>query len=164
MWHKFLLEGLKKFAGEIIGVLLLVAFLYFFPNFRSLFTDYTLPGKEKQTEIQRELELHKQEEERLRAELKRREDAQSEAERKKSEEARQVAEKTKTTLTTKCPAINDYDFLELCELGSVGKVEEAILNGANVNSKDNDGATALMYAAIYGHTETANLLRRYGAK
>lgn len=34
------------------------------------------------------------------------------------------------------------DFIELCKSGDAVKVEEAIMNGANVNAKDNDGMTA----------------------
>jgi len=36
--------------------------------------------------------------------------------------------------------------------------------GANVNAKDNDGWTALMYAAEMGRTEIVNLLKAAGAK
>ena len=102
MWYEFLLEGLKKFAGEIIGVLLLVAFLYFFPNLRSLFTDYTLPGKEEHTEIQKERELHKQEEGSLKTEK------------------------------PKLPPMSDEAFIELCESGSVIQCRHNILSHMNI--------------------------------
>ena len=32
MWYEFLLEGLKNFAGEIIGTLLLIFVLWAFPG------------------------------------------------------------------------------------------------------------------------------------
>ena len=61
--REIIFEGIKKFAGEIIGVVLLASFLWLFPSFKSLFTDHTFPKKdEPQTEIQSELELHQQEE------------------------------------------------------------------------------------------------------
>ena len=160
-----LIEGIKKFAGEIVGVLMLALFLYFFPNLRSLFTDYNLPGKSEQhTEIQRELELHKQEEERLKAELKRKEDALKEAEEARQRaETQKVAGKPKPASTRKLPAMSDSDFVNLCESGNVAKIEEAIKNGANVNAKSNYGRTALMEAARYGRTKTAELLLKHGA-
>ena len=123
-----LIEGIKKFAGEIIGVLMLAVFLYCFPNLRSLFTYYNLPGN---SETQRELELHRQEEERLKAELKRKEEALKEA-----EETRQRAE------AQQLPAMSDSGFLNLCKSGNTAKIEAAIKNGANVNAKHNYGRTA----------------------
>ena len=59
--------------------------------------------------------------------------------------------------------MSDEDFLKLCKSGNVGKVEEAIKDGANVNAKDNDGNTALMWAAYNGHTERVKLLIEHGA-
>jgi outer membrane lipoprotein-sorting protein len=88
-FREIIFAGLKKFAGEIIGVVLLAVFLWCFPGLRSLFTEHTFTAKidESQAEVQRELEQHKQEEERLKAELKHTEEALKEA-----EEARQRAE------------------------------------------------------------------------
>lgn len=120
-----LIEGIKKFAGEIIGVLMLAVFLYCFPNLRSLFTDYNLPGN---SETQRELELHRQEEERLKAELQRKEEALKEA-----EEARKRAEAQR-----KLPAMSDSDFLNLCKSDNTAKIGAAIKNGANVNARNNN--------------------------
>ena len=60
--------------------------------------------------------------------------------------------------------MSDDKFLELCESGNARRVEEAIRNGANVNAKYNNGYTALMLAAEKGQTETAELLREYGAE
>jgi len=45
------------------------------------------------------------------------------------------------------------------------EVVEALLGkGANVNAKDNDGATALMAAVHKGHTDIVQLLKKAGAK
>ena len=161
-----LIEGIKKFAGEIIGVLMLAVFLYFFPNLRSLFTDYNLPGKnEMQTEIRRELELHKQEEERLKAELKRHQYALKEAEeaRQKAESQRKTAENPKPATAPKLLAMSDSDFLKLCKSSNTAKIEEAIMNGVNANVKGNDGKTALMLATEHYNSKIVQLLRKYGA-
>ena len=40
-----LVEGIKKFAGEIIGAFLLACFLMAFPGFRSLVKDYVFPAQ-----------------------------------------------------------------------------------------------------------------------
>lgn len=144
-------EGLKKFAGEIIGALLLAVFLYCFPGLRSLITDYVFPkNDESQTNIQQELEQHRKEEERLKEELRRKEEALREA-----EEARHKMPKR--------PAMSDNDFIKLCRSGNAQEVEEAIMNGANVNASGNDGRTALMWATYYGHVQTAEVLLQHGA-
>lgn len=94
--REIIFEGIKKFAGEIIGVVLLASFLWFFPSLKSLFTEHTFPEKnESQSEIQRELEAHRKEEERLKEELKRHEEALKAEEAKKAEEARQKTEAPK---------------------------------------------------------------------
>jgi len=154
---EILFEGIKKFAGEIIGALLLAVFLYCFPNLRSLFTDYNLPGN---SETQSELELHRQEEERLKAELQRKEEALKEAEeaRQRAEAQRAIAEKTKPT--PKLPAMSDSDFLNLCKSDNTAKIEAAIKNSANVNARNNNGMTALRWAR---DEKTRHLLCKYGA-
>lgn len=156
-----IIEGLKKFAGEIIGALLLALFLYCFPGLRSLITDYVFPkNDEAQTNIQQELEQHRKEEERLKEELRRKEEALREA-----EEARRKAESTsaKPAQTPKRPAMSDNDFIKLCKSGNEQEVEKAIMNGANVNASGNDGRTALMWATYYGHVQTAEVLLKHGA-
>ncbi|MBR1657225.1 MAG: hypothetical protein IJ697_02000 [Synergistaceae bacterium] len=58
MWKECIVEGLKKFAGEIIGVLLLVLVLWAFPSVRELFREYeNLKEHNSQTEIERPSEV-----------------------------------------------------------------------------------------------------------
>ena len=176
--REIILEGIIKFGGEIVGVVLIACFLAAFPSLRSLFTDYVLPEKtESQTELQSELEKHRQEEERLKAELRQREEALKEAEEKKAEEERkraelqrqleaQKAEETRRKAEPekpKRPAMSDAEFVKLCKSGNVAKVEEAIRNGANVNARNNEGSTALMLAALFERTEIVIVLLQNGA-
>ena len=52
--REIIIEGLKKFAGEIIGVVLLACFLWAFPSFRSLFDKYKFSEQnESHTEAQK---------------------------------------------------------------------------------------------------------------
>ena len=59
--------------------------------------------------------------------------------------------------------MSDYEFLKLCRSRDARKVEEAIMNGANVNATDDYGNTALMLAASHGQTEVAEVLLKHGA-
>ena len=102
MWYKFLFEGLKNFAGEIIGVILFTLVLWVFPGLRSLFTKYkNLKKDDNDTDIQqllKDLEKQRQKEANRRAELeleleqKRHEEALRAAEAQKAEEAKRRAE------------------------------------------------------------------------
>jgi len=44
-------------------------------------------------------------------------------------------------------AISDSDFLDLCETGNLQQIEEAINDGANINARNEDQETPLMWAA-----------------
>ena len=48
-------------------------------------------------------------------------------------------------------------------LKSAKEIEDLILQGADVNQKDNDGSTALMNASYYGHKEMVGILLEGGA-
>ena len=54
--------------------------------------------------------------------------------------------------------VTDQQFVEMCKKGDTQGVIKAIKSGAKVNAKDNNGFTALMWAAWSGHTETVNAL------
>ena len=97
MWSEFIVEGLKKFTGEIIGIVLLTFVLWAFPGLRSLFTKYKKLKKddteaeiERVREVQRSIEAQRKEEERLKEALK--EAERQEKERVKAEEAQRRAE------------------------------------------------------------------------
>ena len=57
---------------------------------------------------------------------------------------------------------SNEEFLKLCESGEATKVEEAIMNGADVNAKDNRGRTALMLSARGGNMQVAESLLKHG--
>ena len=113
--------------------------------------------------------------EELQAELQRRDDALKQAEAQQAEESRCNAAPQKTVTpenpklipTPKLPAMSDEVFVARCKFGDAfgdaKEIEEAILNAANVNAKDNVGRTALMSAAEHGHIEIAELLLKHGA-
>ena len=48
--------------------------------------------------------------------------------------------------------------------GRMEVIELLIENGADVNAKDEDGGTPLLYATLSGHKEIADLLRKHGGK
>lgn len=56
--------------------------------------------------------------------------------------------------------MSDEDFVELCISGGTVKVEEAIINGANVNAKDKDDTKrmeSLYFMFSLGLEETPGL-------
>ena len=63
----------------------------------------------------------------------------------------------------KIPPMSDDDFVKLCMSGDIKKVEEAIMNGANINARDCVGWTALMMAAYKGYINIAEVLIKHGA-
>ena len=54
-------------------------------------------------------------------------------------------------------------FIEVCKKGSIKIVKLLIDKGADVNAKNNDGWTALIWASRNGYTEIAKLLIDKGA-
>ena len=74
------------------------------------------------------------------------------------------ANRQEEKVLVKLPPMSDEVFVARCKFGDAREIEEALRNGANANAKDNDGWTALMQAAVHGHTETAELLLKHGAE
>jgi len=56
------------------------------------------------------------------------------------------------------------DLLEAAKRGDVPAVQRFIADGADVNTKDDNGLTALIAASFNGHKEVRELLVRAGAK
>lgn len=123
------------------------------------------------SELQNQLE---REHERMQAELQRNDEALRHSEAQKAEEARRRAETQKQLeelqrelerikTTKRQPTMSDEDFVELCRFGNARLVEKAIMNGANVNAKDNKGCTALMCAARNDKIAIAEILINHGA-
>lgn len=57
----------------------------------------------------------------------------------------------------------NYDVISLAANGKLEDIREAINAGADVNAKDNKGATALIRASWEGNLELAELLLKHGA-
>ncbi len=61
------------------------------------------------------------------------------------------------------PALSNNEFLKLCALKESAEVEEAIINGADPNARNNNGTTALMTAVCHGRVKSAQILLKHGA-
>jgi len=59
--------------------------------------------------------------------------------------------------------INDLFFNKSCKYGYLEIVKLLLKNNANINQKDYEGYTPLIYASIYGQLEIVKLLIKYGA-
>ncbi len=55
-------------------------------------------------------------------------------------------------------------LIEAVSMGDTEKVQTLLAQGADVNAKDNDGATALMWAKKKGQKEIVRILKEAGAK
>ncbi len=61
-------------------------------------------------------------------------------------------------------AMSDDAFFMLCRTVTVEEVRKALASGANVHAKDNDGKTALMFAAgMKANPEVVKVLLENGA-
>ena len=58
----------------------------------------------------------------------------------------------------------DYFLHVAAEEGNIEAVKQHLAAVTDVNAKEEDGETPLDCAIEEGHTETANLLRKHGAK
>ena len=147
-----IIVGIKKFAGEIIGVVLLACFLWAFPGFRSLFMDHTFPAIVKD-------ESHEQEEEH----------PFSMSDNDFMKLCRSGRAEKVEDAVTKGADVNAKDnegrtvLMQAAQNGHTRTAEVLLKHGANVNAKDNNGKTALMRAVFSGRTRTAEILLKHGA-
>ena len=65
---------------------------------------------------------------------------------------------------TKDQAGGKGDIFRAAESGDLARVRALISSGTNVNAKDKDGWTPLMFAAVAGHRKVAELLINMGAE
>jgi hypothetical protein len=79
-------------------------------------------------------------------------------------EAEAGAVATAATEQAKKRAEQNPFLLGGAHIGNWTEVQEALAGGADINAKENDGATALMLAAQYGHLEVVRLLLLRGAE
>ena len=56
------------------------------------------------------------------------------------------------------------DIWTAAEQGDIKAVKQHLAAGTDVNAKDKNGRTPLLYAALTGHKEIADLLRKHGGK
>lgn len=56
------------------------------------------------------------------------------------------------------------NIIEAAMSGNLEELKKLISDGADVNAKNDDGKTALIYAAMYGHMDCVELLKKAGAK
>ena len=142
MWYEFLLEGLKKFSGEIIGLILLAVFWRMFPGLRNWFK--TLKKDDAaDADVRQALEQEKA-----------------------IKHAAAMSDKYFLKLCAFGDALEIDGFTALMYVAYYGRMEIAellIKHGANVKAKNKYGWTGLMLAEKNDHTETAKLLRKYGA-
>ena len=164
MFYEVILEGMKKFAGEIIGVVLLIVALKKFKWIRSLFGEYK-NLKEDSSNKQSEPETQ-------------------EVIQKKSEELKYFAMSDKdfvnlcksgnvagikeainngANINARYYNITPFMGLTQCDVELTEIAELLIKKGADVNAKDNFSYTALLRVAIRNYTKTAELLLKYGA-
>ena len=143
---------------------MIAVFWWMFPRLKKLLSkDDDTDIQQTLKEIKSQLEAERREKERIQAEIQRKDKLSQEEARKLQEALR------KSKVQKQRPAMSDKDFVNLCEFGNARKVEEAIMNGANVNARDsytwnrNDGMTALMHAVFCVKTDVAELLLKHGA-
>ena len=60
-------------------------------------------------------------------------------------------------------ASNNSELIAAAFKGDTETVRLLLDKGANVNAKDEDGGTALMFASVNGHTDTVKMLLKRGA-
>ena len=141
MFYEVMLEGLKKFAGEIVGVLLLVAAWRVFPGLRKLFGQYeSLKSKHPAMSDEVFISLCK------------------------FGNIAEVEEAIKNGANVNAKKNDGWTVLIYVAWAGYTEIAELLIkHGADVNVKDDDGRTALIWAVWADNTEIAELLIKHGA-
>ena len=162
--REILFEGIKKFAGEIIGILLLAGFIWMFPTVKPIFKEVRKWFDNAEDEI-----IQVDDESRnVKSSAVTETAKQSANQPERQIEAQQelIAENELIQMKPKPKRVrklNDTEFLNLCNTGNTERIKEALINGANVNAKDKDGWTSLIWASTNRYNEAAEILIDYGA-
>lgn len=148
--REIIFEGIKNFAGKIIGMLLLLGFICMFPEAKPMLKKVRKWFDKAEDEI---IQIDdKSRDVKISAVM-------PSALQKETSKPTVIIKQSKPEPVIK---LNDKEFLRLCNSGNAEKIKEAVMNGANVNAKDNDGWTALMLIAYDGNKKAAEVLVKYG--
>ena len=155
MFYEFVLEGLKKFAGEIIGLVLLIVALKKFKWIRSLFGEYRNLKEDSGNKMQKNPEESKRP-------IMSDKDFVNLC---KSGNVAEIEEAINNGANVNAKYYNITPLMGVlqCDVELTDLAELLIKKGADVNAKDNFSNTILMRAAIRNYTKTAELLIKYGA-
>ncbi|MBQ7577778.1 MAG: ankyrin repeat domain-containing protein [Synergistaceae bacterium] len=159
MFYEIVLEGMKKFAGEILGVVLLIAALKKFKWIRSLFGEYK-NLKEDSGNKQSEPEINKSDE--SKPPIMSDKDFVSLCKSGNVAEIESVINNG-ANVNARNRNITPLMGVLQCNVELTELAELLIKKGADINAKDNFSNTVLMRAAIRNYTKTAELLIKYGA-
>ncbi len=159
MFYDVVLEGLKKFAGEIIGVILLIVAWRIFPGLRKLFGQYNSLKNDSDNEHTEPA-------------IKKSDDSKPPIMSDKdfvnlckSGNVSEIEEAIKNGANVNAKDHGTTPLMGVlqCNVELAELAELLIKKGADVNAKDNFGNTVLMRPAIRNYTKTAELLIKYGA-
>lgn len=159
MWYEVLFEGIKNTMGKIIGAVAFAFFSWSYTKYRTFMKMYKRLKQELENvkaELSLKEEALRQVEAQKAEEINRREEIERQFEAQRQELEREKAKR-------RLPPMSDNDFIELCKSSDSRKVEEAIMNGANVNARTKTTWTVLMEVVDEGITEVAELLLKHGA-
>ena len=71
---------------------------------------------------------------------------------------------TLAVFSSVCFAQSSIELINACKKGDLQAVKTLIRSGADINSRDENSVTALMWAAKNGHLEVVKELLKYGAE
>ena len=158
MFYEIMLEGVKKFAGEIIGVLLLVIVLKKFNWIRLLFGEY----KNLQEDSGNKQEIIQQNPEESKRPIMSDKDFVNLCKSGKVSEIEEAINNG-ANVNAKDHNITPLMGVLQCNVELADLVEMLIKKGADINAKDNFSYNALMRATSKNYTKTAELLIKNGA-